>query len=104
MSVTLRVTPEQLRAQAARINNILTRIDARYSNIGELSLQFPTYWEGEAYSLHRERMRDFLGNAGEIMAELFDRPVRLMTMAGLYSETEKQNEELGASLDSDIIT
>lgn len=104
MSITLRVTPEKLKSQAAAVETVITEIANEYKNVETLALKFPSYWEGDAFEYNRQALSGFMEKAEAVLKELKDKPARLLTMADLYEAAEQQNQEAAQQLDKDIIT
>ena len=104
MGMTLRVTPERLKAEAASFSELLANIKSGYQDLEQLTMQFPTVWEGEAFDFNREQMNSVMQDAATILKAFDERPKRLLTMAGLYESAEMENAKLSGNLDADVIS
>ena len=104
MSMTIRVTPEKLKNQAAAIADTIRSIEEEYKKAEALALKFPTYWEGAACEHNRQALSSLEEQAAGVLKELREKPVRLLTMANIYEAAEHENQEAGRKLDRNIIS
>lgn len=104
MGVEIKVTTQELRNAAANIRNITERIQNLYARISEEALKFPAQWEGEAETMHRQRLTAVLERAKKAGDELKKRPDRLLVITGVYEQTEQQNIGSAQTLDSNVIS
>ena len=106
MGVEVKVTTQELRQAAENIRVIADRICYLYGRMQEEALKFPAQWEGEAEQIHRQRLKAVLEEAQKAGAELKERPGRLLTMAGVYEQTEQSNVSAAGNLklDSHVIS
>ena len=102
--VEIKVTTQELRNAAANIRNITERIQNLYARISEEALKFPAQWEGEAETMHRQRLTAVLERAKKAGDELKKRPDRLLVITGVYEQTEQQNIGSAQTLDSNVIS
>ena len=63
MGVEIKVTTQELRNAAANIRNITERIQNLYARISEEAQKFPAQWEGEAETMHRQKLTAALDRA-----------------------------------------
>ena len=104
MGVEIKVTTQELRNAAANIRNITERIQNLYARISEAALKFPAQWEGEAETMHRQKLTAALDRAKKAGDELKKRPDRLLVITGVYEQTEQQNIGSAQTLDSNVIS
>ena len=76
MGVEIKVTTQELKNAAANIRGITERIQNLYARISEESLKFPAQWEGEAETMHRQKLQAALDRAKKAGDELKKRPDR----------------------------
>ena len=72
--------------------------------ISEEAQKFPAQWEGEAETMHRQRLTAVLDRAKKAGDELKKRPDRLLVITGVYEQTEQQNIGSAQTLDSNVIS
>lgn len=103
MSVTLKVTPETLKALAKEyqqhIDNIQTQLNVIDNNVKGTR----KYWQGEASNKHMEKYQDVQSDIKKIMNTIKDDPKDLLSIAGLYTEAEDTNINTVSALPSDAI-
>ena len=104
MGMTIRVTPEKLKSQAAVIAETIRSIEDEYKKAEALALKFPSFWEGAAFERNRQAIGAMLEQAAGVLKELREKPVRLLKMADIYEAAEHENEEASRKLDRDIIS
>ena len=103
MSITIRVTPEELKKNAMEITDEIREIRNQYEMIGTLVQKLPVYWEGEAGDHHREVFHEYMERVESLLDRCDQRPVQLLTMAGIYTETENRNQEMAGLLNRNVI-
>ena len=104
MSMTIRVAPEKLKSQAAAIADTITSIEEGYKKAEALALKYPAYREGAACEHNRQALSGLEEQAADVLKELREKPVRLLTMANIYEAAEHENQEAGRKLDRNIIS
>lgn len=103
MSITIRVTPEELKKNAMEITDEIKDLRNQYNAIEALVQKLPASWEGEAGGHHREVFREYMERVHTLLDACDRRPVQLLTMAGIYTETESRNQEMAGLLNRNII-
>ena len=103
MSITIRVTPEELKKNAAELTEEIREIRNQYQTIETLVQKLPASWEGEAGGHHREAFRSYMERVETVLKSCEQKPVQLLTMAGIYEETESKNQEKTGLLSRNVI-
>lgn len=104
MAVELKVSPEVLRQTAEELEKEISRISREFDLIeSDISLT-RIWWEGEASEAHIAQYEGMREEIRETLARLQSSPVTLLQMAGLYSQTDSELEDLsGQMLSADVI-
>lgn len=100
--VSLRVTPEELRAVAGEITAEVQNIKKFLRNINSKVVDTQSYWRGDANEKHISNYQEMKPNIDAIVGELEVAPSDLLKIAGLYEETEEINVQLAFELPTDI--
>lgn len=103
MGIRLKVTPEVLIKTVSDIETQISDIEAQFGGIGEDISRTRSYWEGEASDMHKSQYDSMKEDVSEAIKNLKSNPKNLLQMAGLYTETEQQVEEVAQSLQADVI-
>ena len=103
MSITLKVTPERLQEMSGEVTEQLNRIEKQFNEINNEISRTRSYWEGAASEAHMAQYDSMKDSISEIVKRLKSHPENLLKMAGLYTQTEAANEQIGLSLADDVI-
>ncbi len=103
MAIVLKVKPEILKEKASSIENSIRDIENDLGEIGRVILGTKSYWEGEASEQHQKYYSAIKEDVPTVLKRLKEHPKDLLTMANLYDESEKANQQLANSLPGNII-
>ncbi len=103
LNVELQVEPQVLFEQASNMNGILTKMKSQLDTIEQIFKSTENNWTGEAADLYRSQYEEKKAIAEEIILRLQEHPKDLIEISGVYSSTEKANEDLSDSLPADVI-
>lgn len=102
-SITLKVTPGELEKQAKSVTRIIEKIEKDFNGIEQV-VNGTNYWQGAASEKHKKIFEENKKDISEILKRLREHPEDLKTMAGIYSETENENENIAKELPADVIS
>ena len=98
----IKVTPAELKNQSNQVSADIKSIEKHWKSIGDIVRGTKNYWEGDASSTHIRIYKDVEDDVNKILARMRENPVKLLTMAGIYEETETNAEAQAAELPTDI--
>ena len=99
----LRVTPEVLQQKAGEFTNIVNTINRCLNHVEDIASRTKGYWQGEAGTQDRESYASYKEDIQFIIRRLKEHPTDMLTMAGIYSETEQKITETHAVLQTNLI-
>ncbi len=102
ISITLRVTPEQLKTQKDTVQTDLDNIRGDIAQITREITGMSTYWLGDASKKQRAGYEEQLEKINGMLTRLQTYPDRIMKMAGIYETAEATNKQTAGGLDTDI--
>lgn len=103
LNVELQVEPQVLYEQASNMGGILSKMKSQLDTIDQLFDATGNNWTGEAAELYRNQYKEKKAVVEEILLRLEEHPRDLMEISGIYSSTEKANEDASSPLPSDVI-
>lgn len=99
-----RVTTEELESKAGDASNKIKAMKQAFVDMQAAVDNMIQYWQGEASDLYHRAYADKEDQIQEMIQRLEEHPRDLLQMAGVYKETEQQNEEISAPLVDDVIS
>ncbi len=102
ISITLRVTPEQLKTQKNVVQSDLNNIRNDINQITNEIMGTSGYWQGEAARKQRTDYEDSKQKINNMLDRLQTYPDRILQMAGLYESAEDVNVQTASQLETDI--
>ncbi|MCD8103784.1 MAG: WXG100 family type VII secretion target [Lachnospiraceae bacterium] len=103
MAIVLKVEPDTLVQMAEEIESQLNDIQNQFTQVESDINATRSYWEGEASDAHKSQYDALKEEISETLGRLKNHPTNLLKMAGLYTETESELEELAQTLAADVI-
>ncbi len=101
--VQLKVSPDELQRQAARIEEQIRQAEKSWNSLYEAAQASRRYWEGDAADDRRRLLEETKQEIFAVLGRLKGHPARLLQMAGIYTEAEAKAAELIRSLPDDAI-
>lgn len=101
--IVLRVTPEELRTQSDEIAGIVKEIKSHFDRIESVAAKTKGYWQGDAGDRDRESYVSYQDDINFLIHRLEEHPRDLLTIAGIYTETEKAVASTNARLKTNEI-
>ena len=102
ISITLRVTPEELKTQKNVVQTDLDNMRNDILNITREIMETSHYWHGEAGDKQRKEYEEGTQNITNMINRLQTYPDRILKMAGLYEMAEETNASTANQLKTDI--
>lgn len=103
MAVTLKVTPETLKALAKEYQEHIDSIQNQLNLIDNNVKGTRKYWLGDASNKHMEKYMDIQSDIKKTMNTVNKDPKDLLSIAGLYTEAEDTNIKTVSALPTDAI-
>lgn len=103
ISGTIRVTTEELRSTGETIRSGTEAIGRELDEMQSIVQASGSYWEGEGGDICRSAFTDFQESIQEMISRLEEHVTDLYQMAGIYEDTEKQNQSAAEVLSGDVI-
>ncbi len=103
MSIVLKVEPGVLKQMAADIEQEISHVEGQFQALDSEITKTKGFWEGSASDLHQNRYNAMKDKIQESVKRLKSNPTNLLTMAGIYEETETTVTEASQALDDDVI-
>ena len=101
--ITLKVSPQPLKAKSAIIQNKIDAFEKNWSQASQLIRGTKGYWAGDASNSHQKIYQECQEDVKQIIRRLREHPRDLLSMAGIYEAAEKSAQEFAGSLPSDVI-
>lgn len=102
-SVTLKVSTSVLKAKSQEILKQIKEIEKNWKLLYDCVDKSQNYWVGEASNQHRRSIADDKQDMEQVIKKLKEHPKDMLTMAGVYIETEKQATKIANALPKDVI-
>ena len=103
MSITLRVTPEALKAKASEVERDIKKLQDHFNSIQDIVSRSAGYWQGMAGDKARTEFYDKKDDTCQVIARFKEHPTDLLGMAELYAVAEKAAEYTNMALKTDVI-
>ena len=104
MAITIRVNESTLTAKSAQITDRIGRIEKALQTMSEQIRSSSNYWEGDASTTHRTKFNVMEADTKQTIEKLKKHPPHLLSMAGLYKETEGSDQSMAQSLSNNVIS
>lgn len=101
--ITLKVSPDQLKAKAQEIQDQISRFESSWKQLYQTAQNTKSYWVGNASTQHQKLLTTYEEDVARIIRRLKEHPEDLMKMAGVYEEGESAAQQIAQSLPVDII-
>lgn len=102
-SITLKVSPDIMKAKAGEIQSQIGNIKSYWEQISQIMKNSKSYWEGDASNLHQKYKKELEEDMKHIIRRLGEHPQDLLKMADIYKETEQKVMQIAFSLPQDVI-
>lgn len=99
----LLVTPEVLESKSAEVEKKVNNVKEKFAKMNDMIDATKEYWVGEGGDKHRETYGKFRNDIDDIIKRLSEHPAELLTMAGIYRQSEQTNVSSSNSLDNNVI-
>lgn len=103
MNITLKVTPEVLKAKASQVENDIKTLEMHFNGIQDIMAKTCGYWVGAAGDKARTEFNNQKECADRIVKRFREHPVELLIMAGIYEEKERALTSENQRLATDVI-
>ena len=103
MDMKLRVTPEVLKSKSVEVEDEIKSLESEFRSIQDIVTKTRGYWIGAAGERARTEVDNQKDEIDTILNRFREHPVKLMTMAGVYDEAERQAVEETQALATDVI-
>ena len=103
MAVKICVTPEALRSKAHEIDRCVGIVEKQWHVFENNVIRSKSYWEGDAGKEHQRYYHEVKDEVDMVIRMLKEYPIKLQKIAGVYSETEAEIQELENELPTDVI-
>lgn len=103
MGIVLKVTPEILTRMAQDIEKEIDNIKKQFDGIDSDISRTLTYWEGDACDSHKKQYDAIKDDIATSINRLREQPKDLLEMAGIYTQTEAEQEAVAQTLSADVI-
>lgn len=102
IAITLRVTPEELKAQSNKVTDDISSIRDDIQKMRNAVENSRGYWKGDASDKQYNNFTAGYQTVDQMMTRLDTYPTRLLQMAGIYEVTEEANETTASAMTPDI--
>ncbi len=103
-SITLKVTPAELKKKSGEITNSINSIEKDFQEIDKLITGTKKYWQGDASDQHIQSYMKMKEDLTKIVRRLREHPEDLEKMAGIYEEVESTVTQIANALPTDVVT
>lgn len=103
MEGTLRVTPEQLTSTAGQFDSAAGQVSTLTSQMTEMVNSLASVWQGEAAAAYKAKFSGLNDDIQKMIGFVKEHAQDLKDMAQLYAKAEQENQDVIASLSSDVI-
>ncbi len=101
--IQVKVKTEVLRSTASEVSSLTRTLQSDFDELQSCVRQTTRYWVGAAGDQYRRDFDAEKQEIGELLALLGKYPTDLLTMAGVYEDTERTNTQSSSALPSDIL-
>lgn len=98
----IQVEPEKLKEQADIVTGYINAIKKDFDGIRQIVKLTGIYWQGDASKKHRYIYDENEDDIEQILKRLWEHPIDLQKMAGIYEKAEELNETLANNLPEDV--
>ncbi len=102
-AIQVKVDTRVLRSTASEVSGLARQLQADFDALQQCVKQTGRYWVGEAGDQYRREFDAEKADTSEILERLNKYPADLLSMAGIYEETEAENIQNSGALPSDIL-
>lgn len=102
--MTVRVSPEVMRAQAQEVLNKAQSVEKRLKRVKEIIEGTGSHWEGEAGNLHRDIFKGQWPQIEEVIRRVKEHPADLGLMATNYEQAEASNVNKSTALPDSLLS
>lgn len=99
----VKVDTNVLRSTAADVTSLTKVLQGDFDELQSCVHQTSRYWTGAAGDQYRREFDEEKKETSEVLTLLGKYPADLLSMAGIYDETERVNTQNTAALPSDIL-
>lgn len=103
MEITIKVSTEALRKQSDQFKTALASMEECLSEISSLVYSTRRYWCGQGAEAYRSEFVASEKTAGRVVGNMHGHADRLLTIAGIYEQGEKDAEAESDALSSEVI-
>lgn len=103
-SISLKVTPAELKKKSAEITKNINSIEKDFQEIDRLITGTKKYWQGDASDQHIKGYMKMKDDLTKIVNRLREHPTDLEKMAGIYEEVESSVTQIANALPTDVVT
>lgn len=100
---SVKVDTSVLRTAAEDVRNLTRTLQADFDELQDRVRQTSRYWAGAAGDQYRKEFDGEKKETSEILSLLGKYPTDLLSMAGIYEDTESRNTQETSALPSDIL-
>lgn len=100
----LKVTPQQLKSKAEQVTKEIGEMSRAFEELTRTVSKTSHYWIGEAGDTHRDLYEKKKDDIDEMLRRFREHPTDLLTMAGVYEQTEIKVTEISMQLPEDVIS
>lgn len=99
----IKVEPSFLRERATEVQAIHKAMKAAFDQMNADVNSTSSYWRGDAGDANRKAYNDMKESIEVMLKRLEEHPVDLMKMAGVYTKSEADAEEVGRAQRGNVI-
>lgn len=103
MSITLKVTPETLKTKASEVESEIRTLQKHFDSIQDIMARTSGYWVGNGGEKARKEFDNQKEDTNLVIKRFQEHPTDLLTMAGIYEQTEQELEAENQALATDVI-
>ena len=101
--IVLKVSPEEMKKKAGKIQSQLNTIKKDWNRIDEIMQKTRSYWEGDASVKHKNHKSMLEDDLSYVLKRLQEHPEDLLKMAGIYEQSTENAKKIANSLPKDVI-
>ena len=99
----LKVTPAQLETRAKAVESHIKAFENDWKQMTDIIRNSKGYWAGDASTTHQKYFKECEDDVLQIIKRLKEHPRDLLTMAGIYKESENKASQLAKTVPGDVI-
>lgn len=103
MNIVLKVKPEVLESKASEVEHYIKSLESEFDGIQDVVSKTTGYWTGIAGDKARSEFNSQKEDTQRIIRRFKEHPPELLSMAGIYKETESGNVQENKALEIDVI-